>query len=361
MSDEFAPDLCIYHGNCADGFTAAWAVRQRFGDAVQYEQGVYGRPAPDVTGKHVLLVDFSYKIDVLRTLAATAASITIIDHHKSAAEDLAPFISTPEIMALTNREFAELCHFSSVLPIRAMFDMDRSGAGMAWDFFNPSLDRPKIVQYVEDRDLWRFNEPHSREVSSYIFAHEYTFADWDSLAGQIEIDLDTVVAGGRAIEKKHHKDIAELLRQTQREMTIGGYRVPVANMPYTLASDAGNKMASTPRADGTMPAFAAVYFDNNKGRRAFSLRAVDGGADVSAIAASYGGGGHAKAAGFNMPEGWEGDEDGEEDYSNWLSKKVRRGLDELNAGKGIPGEIVEAKMRLRRASATIRAALGFGG
>jgi len=23
--------LCIYHGNCADGFTAAWAVWKRFG------------------------------------------------------------------------------------------------------------------------------------------------------------------------------------------------------------------------------------------------------------------------------------------------------------------------------------------
>lgn len=309
MSDPHAPDLCIFHGHCADGFTAAWAVRQRFGEGVEFTQGVYGRPAPDVTGKHVLLVDFSYKIDVLREMGKVAASITIIDHHKSAAEDLAPFIVEPAMMDLTPTEFAELSHFAGRLPIRAMFDMDRSGAGMAWDFFNPSLERPRIISYVEDRDLWRFNEPHSREVSSYIFAHEYTFTDWDALAGQIEIDLDTVVAGGRAIEKKHHKDIAELLRQTQREMVIGGYRVPVANLPYTLASDGANKMASTPRADGTLPAFAACYFDNNAGRRAFSLRAIDGGADVSQIAAMYGGGGHAKASGFGAEQGWEGDEE----------------------------------------------------
>jgi hypothetical protein len=29
------PDICIYHGNCADGFGAAWAVRRRFGGAVE--------------------------------------------------------------------------------------------------------------------------------------------------------------------------------------------------------------------------------------------------------------------------------------------------------------------------------------
>lgn len=34
----------------------------------------------------------------------------------------------------------------------------------------------------------------------------------------------------------------------------------------------------------------------------------EGGVDVSAIAKAYGGGGHAQAAGFQAPQGWEGDE-----------------------------------------------------
>uniref|UniRef100_A0AB74UII8 Phosphohydrolase n=1 Tax=Caulobacter phage BL57 TaxID=3348355 RepID=A0AB74UII8_9VIRU len=311
MTDAYAPDLCLYHGNCADGFTAAWAVRERFGDAVTYLPATYGRPLGDdvILGRHVLLVDFSFKKDELKRLARLAASITVIDHHKSAAEDLASFVATDQIMAMTPVEFADLSQFAGALPIRALFDMDRSGAGMAWDFFHPTTARPKIVDYVEDRDLWRFVQEGSREVSSYIFAHDYTFENWSMLTDEIEVRLPQVIAAGAAIEKKHHKDIGELLRQTQREMVIGGYHVPVANMPYTLASDAANKMAATPRADGTLPAFAACYFDNNAGKRAFSLRAIDGGADVSQVASQYGGGGHAKAAGFSADLGWEGDGD----------------------------------------------------
>jgi nanoRNase/pAp phosphatase (c-di-AMP/oligoRNAs hydrolase) len=83
-------------------------------------------------------------------------------------------------------------------------------------------------------------------------------------------------------------------------MTIGGYDVPVANLPYMFASDAGNIMS-----EGEF--FAASYFDTPDGRK-FSLRSKDTGMDVSEIAKRFGGGGHARAAGFMMPIGWEGGE-----------------------------------------------------
>ena len=83
------PDICIYHGNCADGFGAAWAVWKRFGDAVEFVPGVYGQEPPAVGGKHVLMVDFSYKRSVLGRMACSAASIVILDHHKTAEADLA--------------------------------------------------------------------------------------------------------------------------------------------------------------------------------------------------------------------------------------------------------------------------------
>jgi len=83
--------MCIYHGNCADGFGAAWVVRKALGDDVEFVPGVYGQEPPDVTGKDVVIVDFSYKYDVLRALAVAANSIIVLDHHKSAADDLVRF------------------------------------------------------------------------------------------------------------------------------------------------------------------------------------------------------------------------------------------------------------------------------
>ena len=82
--------LCIYHGNCADGFGAAWAVRAAFDPRrIEFHAGVYQSPPPDVTGRLVLMVDFSYKRPVLEEMADKALAILVLDHHKTAAEDLA--------------------------------------------------------------------------------------------------------------------------------------------------------------------------------------------------------------------------------------------------------------------------------
>jgi len=304
--------ICIYHGNCADGFTSAWAVWKALGDEVEYVAGVYGQTPPDVTGKNVIMVDFSYKRPVLEEMAKRAHSVLILDHHKSAAEDLDGF---PPPIAQTGWEY----HLADVTGLvndgtdphlpRALFDMDRSGAGITWDYFHPNTRRPNLVSYVEDRDLWRFNLTASREVNAYIFAHEYTFDHWDWLhtAMKDHMGVQSVADMGGAIEKKHHKDVAELVATCRRTMVIGGHTVPVANIPYTLTSDAGHLMCQpTPNDNFADVPFAACYWDTPDGR-VFSLRSLIGGADVSSIAVGYGGGGHKNAAGFKMPVGWEGE------------------------------------------------------
>ena len=289
-------DLCIYHGNCADGFTAAWAVRRALGN-IKFVPGFYGKDAPEITGKDVLLVDFSFKRQVLEQMGRMARSVTILDHHKTAQDDLAAF-------AIRRAVDAETIDQISATPgpwnIRAVFDMNRSGAQITWDFFHPDKFRPKLVDYVADRDLWQFKLPKSREIAALIFSYPYDFERWDWIAERMEADFDGLAAEGAAIERKHFKDIDELLVQTTREMVIGGQRVKVANLPYTMSSDAAGMLA-----EGAP--FGACYFDRPDAR-VFSLRSRgDTGADVSEIAARYGGGGHKNAAGFQVPVGWEGD------------------------------------------------------
>jgi hypothetical protein len=53
--------LIIYHGNCADGFSAAWCFWRKYRDGADYFAGVYQQEPPDVSGRDVFLVDFSYK------------------------------------------------------------------------------------------------------------------------------------------------------------------------------------------------------------------------------------------------------------------------------------------------------------
>ena len=108
----------------------------------------------------------------------------------------------------------------------------------------------------------------------------------------MEADVQTLAKEGEAIERKHFKDIAELTGVVTRPMRIGGFDVLVANLPYTLTSDAGHKLA-----EGR--AFGACYWDTPNGR-VFSLRSTNEGADVSEIAKQFGGGGHRNASGFRV-------------------------------------------------------------
>ena len=77
---------CIYHANCPDGFAAAWVVKKALENVVFFPAGYQTTP-PDVTGKDVVIADFSYKRPVLLEMAAQANSILILDHHKTAIED----------------------------------------------------------------------------------------------------------------------------------------------------------------------------------------------------------------------------------------------------------------------------------
>jgi oligoribonuclease NrnB/cAMP/cGMP phosphodiesterase (DHH superfamily) len=271
--------LCIYHGNCADGFGAAWVVRKALGeDAVEFFAGFYGKEPPDVTDREVIMVDFSYKRPVLEAMREKATSILILDHHKTAQADLDGFEGKPG-------------HDVSTL-----FDMNRSGAMIAWDYFFPNVPAPSLIQHIQDRDLWLFKLEGTREIQASIFSYPYDFKVWDEL---MMTARSTLVTEGTAIERKHHKDIAELVGVSKRRMRIGGHDVPVANLPYTLSSDAGHLM-------GKGEPFAACYMDDPTGRT-FSLRSSPDGVDVSEIAKAYGGGGHKNAAGFKVAIGWEGE------------------------------------------------------
>ena len=275
--------LCIYHGNCADGFGAAWVVRKKYGAEVDFHAGVYQNAPPDVDGRDVLLVDFSYKRDVIRAMLETANHVTILDHHKTAIEDLTPLVGHPHLTV--------------------DFDLNRSGAGIAWDWFYSAKDRPALIDHIEDRDLWRYKLPGTREIQAALFSYPYDFDVWDELVRATDVMMGPprLWTEGVAIERKHFKDIHELLGVTQRRMVIGGVSVPVANLPYTLTSDAGNIMATADESK-----IGVCYWDTPEGR-VFSLRSTDDGPDVSAIATRYGGGGHAHASGFRMPIGWEGE------------------------------------------------------
>lgn len=294
--------ICIYHGNCFDGFTAAWAVWKLLGGEADYVAANYGDAPPAVTGRDVIIVDFSYKRPVLFEMRKSARSILVLDHHKTAAADLAEGDGVMSFRAFDSncpaepwlrfKQVADADAASGEQTIYVLFDMDRSGAGIAWDFFHPGEARPRFLAHAEDRDLWRFNMEWTREVHAAMSAYPFTFDAWEEIYAKPHADL---VKEGAAIDRKHKRDIETLLPIHKRRMTVGGVEVWVANMPMTMTSDAGHALAKG-------EPFGVCYWDTPEGR-VFSLRSTDNGLDVSEIAKQYGGGGHRNASGFRLPHG----------------------------------------------------------
>lgn len=265
--------LVIYHGSCADGFTAAWCFHKKYGDTFDYFAGYYQTPPPDVTDRDVYLVDFSYKRPIVEQMLSVAKSVTLIDHHKTAIEDLDGLKD----------------HYDNYYLYTSL---EKSGARLAWEWCFGDFPVPYVLEHVEARDLWKFL-PRTREVSAVVFSYEYTWENWDRLMSCESITEQTVLAvQGESIERKHHKDVAELNKALTMSLVIGGHRVPAVNVPYTYGSDACNKLC-----DGQP--FAAYFYFKPNGVE-FGLRSSEKGLDVSAVAVLYGGGGHRNASGFRV-------------------------------------------------------------
>lgn len=282
--------LCIYHGGCDDGFAAAWAVRAALGDEVEFYAGVYQKEPPPHDGRDVIFVDFSYKRPVLDAMAARANSILILDHHKTAAEDLADLPKPPACW----QSWIGATHLPKGPAMVVLFDMERSGAALAWDYFDPRSGgkRPDFIEYVQDRDLWRKALPGGDEFTIALRSYPQDFDVWDGL---IERGASDLIDEGASIQRYYRLRVEELKRSAY-PANLGGNSCWISNAPYFAASEVAGELC------GNGLDFGACYFEVEKGRFQYSLRSR-GDFDVSAIARMFGGGGHKNAAGFTSPNG----------------------------------------------------------
>lgn len=267
------PTTVLHHAGCLDGFTAAWVLWRRFAQEreVVFEPASYGADPPWhlVEGRHVYVVDFSYPRQVLEEMAKQAASVFVIDHHKTARDDL--------------------IGLSYVL-----FDMERSGAGLAWDWAFHPKPRPWLVDYVEDRDLWAQVLPHSREVGIFLGGQAQTFENWDRLNGA---GLEAILPAARAcgdLVRAYAEELAGQAVEATLTTPAGGKwaGVPVVSAPHRLVSETLHTLLEV-----TGAPFVAGWSQGADGTFTYSLRSR-AGTDVSVVARGFGGGGHERAAGF---------------------------------------------------------------
>ena len=263
MSNATSVTHVLYHANCPDGFGAAFAAWKVVGDQALYLPVRHGDHPPDISAQaHVAVVDFSYSREILLAMRENVASLIVLDHHKSAQDQL------------QGLDFAR-------------FDLNHSGARMAWDYWHPGQEFPELLAYVEDRDLWRWALPQSREVSTALHSYPMDFEVWSDL------DMNILRTEGGAILRYQNQQISRALSRV-REIQLGDHLIPTVNS-CLYQSEIGDELCRLyPQAP-----FAGVYYVAKDGRQAWSLRSI-GDFDVAAVAANYGGGGHRNAAGFAL-------------------------------------------------------------
>jgi oligoribonuclease NrnB/cAMP/cGMP phosphodiesterase (DHH superfamily) len=278
-----APDLndpqplVIYHGRrCPDGFAAALAAWLFYEGRAQFlgldhgdTKSVDDLPALD--RRAVYILDFSFSPDIMRGIADRAAKLVLLDHHKSAAEKLSGFACR-----------CGLIHF----------DMSKSGARLAWEFFQPARPLPDLVRFVEDRDIWVWQYPESAGFLAALDMEAFEFARWAEIASFSPLQLTSFMARGQAMDEKFTNLAADIAGGAQ-PVTFNGQRGLMVNAPGVFHSLIGNMLSEK---SGT---FALMWVADKDGVIKVGLRSQRG-FDCIALAESMGGGGHAQACGFKM-------------------------------------------------------------
>ena len=290
MVEPNSINCIIYHADCTDGFGAAYAAWKCLGNRAEYHACKHGNSPPDVSGKVVAILDFSFDNATTKRMIEEADGLIIIDHHKSAMVELHDISNT-------------------------IFDMKHSGAMLAWMFFHPGKESPKFIQYIEDRDLWKWELPYSKEFAAAFDMVPFEFEEFEKFEDDSVFD-DAVKRGSYILA--YSKTVVKKVCEKAVSRKYKGMDVTVVNSSHWM-SEIGARLA--PGCD-----FAVIwYYDHEDRINKISLRGFHDTVDVSEIAKEFGGGGHKKAAGFQISgelcvddifdlEDEEEDEDSVEDF-----------------------------------------------
>ena len=268
---EITKDIVvIYHGECPDGFSAAWVAWKKFGDSTDYVPAHHGELVPEgLIGKEIYMLDFVYPVDAMRKVVKDNKKVVVIDHHKSAEESV------------------KMAH-------EYVYEMDRSGAVLTWQYFYPELPVPWLLKYIEDRDIWKLELPETFAMGLMLDTFDKNFETWNKLAEELEDESTRrlYIEQGKLIQKYEDKVIEDICDSNKEIVEFEGYEIYAVNAPHFFASQMGHTLCKE------KPPIAIVW-QWSGGKISASLRS-DGSVDVSEIAKKYGGGGHKGAAGFRF-------------------------------------------------------------
>lgn len=263
--------VVLYHAECPDGFGAAWAAWKNLGNTADYIAVEHNEPPPaGLNGKNIYLLDFSYNETETAQIIAKNKCLMTIDHH----------ITSEKAIKMTSDY---------------RYSLDNSGSVLTWKYFHKGKPVPKLLQYIEDRDLWRHAFSETDKMCAFIDSFTFDFKLWDKLADDFDNEAMRLEfeKRGEIILAYTAQLIEDLIRNGAKIVTFDGLEAYCINAPYFFADHVG-KILYTKKPP------MAIIWEEDKNSTHVSLRS-DGTVDVSQIAKKFGGGGHKTSAGFDLP------------------------------------------------------------
>lgn len=271
---------CFYHKADFDGKCSAAIVRKAFPDATLI--GIdYPDPFPfeGQVGDGVVMVDFAIQpmqdmVRYVNALRNTGKAFTWIDHHKTAIEGAQAAGFNPSGLRRIGTAACELC----------------------WEYFFGNGPIPEGVKLLGRYDVFDLSNPRTVPFQ-FGLKGESTHVDepiWNDILTSRNLFILETCYKGSVIKKYQDKMNLSLAKNVCFEMDFEGMR--------TLAANAHGNSMFFDDLEKSDKIEALCLFHYEKGAWTCSLYANKEGVDVSKAAKKYGGGGHAGASGFSVPE-----------------------------------------------------------
>jgi len=272
--------VCIYHGNCTDGTTAAAVVLKKYPDAKTYPLE-HGYSEEDLNGilstldrnTTLYIVDFSLKEKDLKQVLQKAGKVINIDHH----------ISVKDFLEKIERLYDNFVY---------IFNNNRSGASLTWDYIF-GTEPPWIIKYVEDQDIWKWEYG---ENTKYVNLYLLPLTNKpEEIVQLFDKPVEELIEKGKIIASFTDYLINRFVeRAKETPVKIGKYIVKGFNTNY-FQSEIGNILA-------TKYNQAVLLFSIQGMVVKMSFRSNTGHKpDALDLAKEAGGGGHRNAAGALVP------------------------------------------------------------
>lgn len=298
----------IFHRGCLDGFSG-YFVAHNSGrlskDVIIHEDIPSTKRIPyNVKGKDVIIIDVAYKKEVLEEIIKLAKSVVFIDHHVSIAED---------VQKLKDK-------YSNTDPnkISIIYDEKRSGATLAWKYFNSRQTAPLFLKYIEDKDTGRMEHENTRPFILALKANYHLSTEAKSLNKWFRLmnkeNVLNHIEEGKIMEKylDHLVNINIPRYSMYRFPSKKVYDEAKKDYPDLYDKPGQHKVAvyigfNCPSVtDLSIEVLKRIdcdfvimwIYNLDKKEYVFSMRSRD--VDVSKISKSMGGGGHKLAAAFSF-------------------------------------------------------------